>query len=92
MTKTSRPDSLTGAELRALSGQGTVKTFQKHTVIVSEGDETDSLYVVLSGRVKVFVADESAFYESSLDEVRILLPFCVLSAALRVEQKSLSFS
>lgn len=59
MTKTSRPDSLTGAELRALSGQGTVKTFQKHTVIVSEGDETDSLYVVLSGRVKVFVADES---------------------------------
>lgn len=59
MTKEIRPDSLTGAELRALSGQGTVKTFQKHTVIVSEGDETDSLYVVLSGRVRVFVADES---------------------------------
>ncbi len=59
MTKEIRPDSLTGAELRTLSDQGTVKTFQKHTVIVSEGDETDSLYVVLSGRVRVFVADES---------------------------------
>jgi len=59
MTDQSRPDSLTGAELRALSGQGAIKSFQKHTVIVSEGDETDSLYVILSGRVKVFVADES---------------------------------
>jgi CRP/FNR family cyclic AMP-dependent transcriptional regulator len=59
MTIESRPDSLTGAELRALSGQGAVKSFQKHTVIVSEGEETDSLYVVLSGRVKVFVADET---------------------------------
>lgn len=59
MTNESRLDSLTAAELRALSGQGTLKSFQKHTVIVSEGDETDSLYVILSGRVKVFVADES---------------------------------
>lgn len=59
MTKEIRPDGLTETELRALSAQGAVKSFQKHTVIVSEGDETDSLYVVLSGRVKVFVADES---------------------------------
>jgi CRP/FNR family cyclic AMP-dependent transcriptional regulator len=28
-------------------------------VVVSEGDSTDSLYVVMSGRVKVFVADEN---------------------------------
>ena len=55
----SRPDILTEAELRALSGQGAVKSVAKQVVIVSEGDETDSLYVVLSGRVKVFVADES---------------------------------
>lgn len=59
MTNASRPDSLTAAELRALSDQGAVRSFQKHAVIVSEGDETDSLYVILSGRVKVFVADES---------------------------------
>ena len=59
MTDTKRPDGLTEAELHALSGQGAVKSFPNHAVIVHEGDETDSLYVILSGRVKVFVADES---------------------------------
>jgi CRP/FNR family cyclic AMP-dependent transcriptional regulator len=59
MTNASRPDRLTAAELRALSERGAVRSFQKHAVMVSEGDETDSLYVILSGRVKVFVADES---------------------------------
>ena len=33
-------------ELRALSSQGIVKSFPKNTVIVSEGDETDSFYIV----------------------------------------------
>jgi CRP/FNR family cyclic AMP-dependent transcriptional regulator len=59
MTNESRFDKLTAVELRALSEQGAVRSFQKHAVIVSEGDETDSLYVILSGCVKVFVADES---------------------------------
>ena len=58
MANTSRPDVLTEAELRALSDQGAVKSFPKHAVIVSEGDETDSLFVILSGRIKVFLADE----------------------------------
>jgi CRP/FNR family cyclic AMP-dependent transcriptional regulator len=58
MAITSRPDVLTEAELRALSDQGAVKSFPNHAVIVSEGDETDSLFVILSGRVKVFLADE----------------------------------
>lgn len=44
--------------LQALSAQGVVKTFPKNTVIVSEGDETDAFYIILSGRVKVFVSDE----------------------------------
>jgi CRP/FNR family cyclic AMP-dependent transcriptional regulator len=38
--------------------QGTTKTFRKHTVIVSEGDVTDSFHLILSGTVKVFVSDE----------------------------------
>jgi len=59
MTNQSRLDILTEAELRALTGQSAVKSFPKQTVIVSEGDETDSLYVILSGRVKVFLAEES---------------------------------
>ncbi len=45
-------------ELRTLSAQGIVKAFPKNTIIVSEGDETDSFYVIVSGRVKVFVSDE----------------------------------
>lgn len=45
-------------ELRALSAQGIVKNFPRSTVIVSEDDDTDSLYIVIGGRVKVFVSDE----------------------------------
>jgi CRP/FNR family cyclic AMP-dependent transcriptional regulator len=52
-------DVLTERELRLLAAAGTVKTFPRHAVIVTEGDESDSLYVILSGRVKVFLADES---------------------------------
>ena len=46
-------------ELRALSAQATAKTFPKNTVIVSEGDETNTLFIILSGRVKVFLSDEA---------------------------------
>lgn len=45
-------------ELRALSAEGVVKSFPKNAVIVSEGDETDYLYIIIAGRVKVFVSDE----------------------------------
>jgi CRP/FNR family cyclic AMP-dependent transcriptional regulator len=45
-------------DLQALAAHGAVKSFAKGTIVVSEGDETDALYVILSGRVKVFVADE----------------------------------
>lgn len=45
--------------LRALVPRGMVRSFPRHTVIMSEGDETDALYVLLSGRVKAFVADDA---------------------------------
>jgi CRP/FNR family cyclic AMP-dependent transcriptional regulator len=45
--------------LRALAPGGAVRAYAKNVVIVSEGDTTDSLYVVLAGRVKAFVSDES---------------------------------
>jgi CRP/FNR family cyclic AMP-dependent transcriptional regulator len=45
--------------LRALAPGGAVRSYAKNVVIVSEGDTTDSLYVVLAGRVKAFVSDES---------------------------------
>jgi CRP/FNR family cyclic AMP-dependent transcriptional regulator len=35
------------------------RTYPKHTIILSEGDSSDSLYVILSGKVKVYLNDES---------------------------------
>ncbi len=51
--------SLRADELRSLSAQGVIKSFARNAVIVSEGDETDSLYIIISGRVKVFVSDDA---------------------------------
>lgn len=45
-------------ELRDLSTQGVLKSYPRNTVIVSEGDETDSFFILVSGRVKVYVSDE----------------------------------
>lgn len=37
----------------------TIKSFQKNTIILNEGDLTDSFYVVLDGKVKIFLSNES---------------------------------
>ncbi|PVV27873.1 MAG: Crp/Fnr family transcriptional regulator, partial [gamma proteobacterium symbiont of Ctena orbiculata] len=34
-------------------------TYPRNTIILSEGDNSDSLYVILSGRVKVYLNDEN---------------------------------
>jgi CRP/FNR family cyclic AMP-dependent transcriptional regulator len=44
--------------LRSLSPHGAVRSFSKNAVIVNEGDATDSLYILLSGRAKAFVSEE----------------------------------
>jgi len=50
--------SLAEQHIKALAEHGTVKAYPKNAVIVSEGDRSDSLYVILSGKVKVYLADE----------------------------------
>ena len=50
--------SLDESALRGLAPHGAARTFPKNAVIINEGDETDSLYILLSGRVKVFVSEE----------------------------------
>lgn len=42
-------------ELRALSAHASEQTFQKNTVIVNEGDQSNSIFIIISGRVKVFL-------------------------------------
>lgn len=50
---------LQDTDLRALDNKALVRTFRKHTIIINEGDLTDSLYLILSGRVKVYLSDKS---------------------------------
>lgn len=45
-------------EIQALSAHGVVRSYPKNTIVVAEGDETASLYVILSGRVKIFLSGD----------------------------------
>lgn len=49
---------LTDAEMEAVSVLSVTRKFSKNTLIICEGDCSDSLYMVLSGKVKVFLSDE----------------------------------
>lgn len=49
---------LTPEELRLISSHSVTRTYPKNTILISEGDQSDSLYVILSGKVKVYVSDE----------------------------------
>ena len=42
------------ASLQRVAPHGAVRVVARHVIVVNEGDATDSLYVVLSGRVKAF--------------------------------------
>ncbi len=46
------------ADLRALGDRAAVRSYPKQAIIVSEGDESDTLYLVMAGRVKIYLADE----------------------------------
>jgi CRP/FNR family transcriptional regulator, cyclic AMP receptor protein len=44
--------------LQALFGYAGVTDFPKNTIIINEGERTDSVYLIRSGRVKVFLRGE----------------------------------
>lgn len=44
--------------LGALVAQATVRSYRASTVIMEKGDEASALYIVLSGRARVFSADD----------------------------------
>jgi CRP/FNR family cyclic AMP-dependent transcriptional regulator len=50
---------LQDATLREIAAAGVVRSFPKHAVLINEGDAGDALYIVLSGRLKVFASNES---------------------------------
>ena len=57
--KGQRSYTLSDSELVAMGSHGIARSYPKNAIIVSEGDRTDSLYVILDGRVKVYVSDDA---------------------------------
>lgn len=54
-----QPEALNDALLREIANTGSVKRYPAHAVLINEGDQADSLYIILSGRVKVYAANEA---------------------------------
>ena len=42
----------------ALIALGVVRSFPKNSVLIQEGDKSDQFYILLSGKLKVFLADD----------------------------------
>ena len=51
---------------RQLASLGRVRAYPKNTVFITEGDSSDSVFVILTGRVKVFISDTEG-HEMILD-------------------------
>ncbi|MEP7068863.1 MAG: Crp/Fnr family transcriptional regulator [Usitatibacter sp.] len=52
--------------VRELAALGRLRSYPKNTVFITEGDSSDSVFVVLSGRVKTFLSDTEG-HEMILD-------------------------
>lgn len=50
------PTALKDELLQAMAAHGGVRAFPAHSVLINEDDDSDSIYIILSGRVKVFGA------------------------------------
>jgi CRP/FNR family cyclic AMP-dependent transcriptional regulator len=48
---------LSEAEIQALAAHASKRSYPKRAVIINEGDAADALYIIVSGKVKVFAAD-----------------------------------
>lgn len=49
---------LSADELATVVAIANKRSYPKNTIIINEGDETDSLYLILSGKVKIVLSDE----------------------------------
>ncbi len=58
LTKTSLFDGFDDDDIENVASQTAIRQFPKNTVIVSQGDDTDSFYVILLGKVDVFLHND----------------------------------
>ena len=49
---------LSSAALAEIEQHSVVKSFKKNAIVINQDDETYSLYVILSGSVKVYISGE----------------------------------
>jgi CRP/FNR family cyclic AMP-dependent transcriptional regulator len=55
----SSPDFLAAEELREISRHAVKRRYPARAVVVTEGEKSDSLFIIVEGRAKAFVSDES---------------------------------
>ena len=55
----SNPQPLHDELLREMAASGGTRRYAAQTVLINEGDDSDSLYILLSGRVKVYAANDA---------------------------------
>lgn len=46
-------------DLEIIARYGTMRTYAKNAVLINEGEQSDSFYIILSGRVKAYASDEN---------------------------------
>ena len=51
-------ERLPAALLATLASRGDNRTFAAHAILINEGDDTDSIYIVLGGRVKIYASSD----------------------------------
>src|SRR5215831_5288627 len=47
------------SDLQDFAKHAVTRTFPKNTIVVTEGDKTDSLFIIVSGKVKIYVSDDN---------------------------------
>ena len=45
-------------ELETIKSHSMVRTYRRNTIILNKGGESSSLYVILTGKIKVYISDE----------------------------------
>ena len=58
LTKTDLFSGLDDADIEMVASQTVLRQFPKNTVIVSQGDDTDSIYIIIKGKVDVFLHND----------------------------------
>lgn len=49
---------LTPKDVEALLAHAVIRSFPRHAIVINEGDDTNSVYFLVSGSVKVFLSDK----------------------------------